>query len=95
MEKLLTREDLMELFQIGYATVVEWEGKGIVKRIQKLPGHPRYSPKQIAILMDMNLNEFSPFLLKKIERENKELAQENIRLKNQIQTIKKIIKGGN
>ena len=45
--------------------------------------------------MDMDLNEFSPFLLKKIERENKELAQENIRLKNQIQTIEKIIKGGN
>ncbi len=93
MDKVLTKKDIADIFQVSLQTVDEWEEKGAIKRLPKLPGHPRYSAKQIAVLADMDMDAFNPFLLKKAERENRELREKNAMLENQIKTIEKIIKG--
>lgn len=71
MDKLLTKKDLAERWQVSEQTIDEYRSKGIVKSVKKL-GSVRFNPQHIAEIEETKLDRFSPLERRKLERENEE-----------------------
>lgn len=91
---LLRIDEVAQLLNVEPATVNDYENKGIIQRVPKLPSK-RYNPKQIAELIGTDPEMFTAFQFKKIEKELEKERQENARLKKQLETIRSVIGGEN
>lgn len=89
--RLLTKPEVCEFLQIDESTLARYEKQGIIRRAKCIK-QARYSPKLIAEIMEIDLNEFNPFLLKQEQKKNKELEQENAMLKAKIEQANHILK---
>lgn len=95
-DRLLNREEMAYFLNVDVDTLHKYEKEGIIKRAPGLKS-PRYSPKIVALLTAIDLEAFNPFLLKRAEKRNKELEQENAMLRSQMEQIRKLTsftKGG-
>lgn len=88
--RLLTKKELAEFLAVDEDTVAKYEKEGIIHRAKGIKS-PRYSPRFIAELMEIDLSEFNPFLLKIEQKKNQELEQENAMLRGKLEQIQKLI----
>ena len=89
-DRLLKHEELAELLAVSASTIDEYERAGIIQRVPKLPSK-RYNPEQIAILIGLDKETFSPFLYKKALQELEAEKNKNAYLENKLNTIKKVL----
>jgi len=68
MDKLLTKKDLAERWQVTETSIDNWRRDGIITTCKGVPA-VRFSPQHIAELEGAKIEKFSPLERKKIERE--------------------------
>lgn len=88
--RLLTKKELAEFLAVDEDTISKYEKQGIIRRAKGILS-VRYSPRIVAELMEIDLSDFSPFLLKIEQKKNKELEQENAMLKGKLEQIQKLV----
>ena len=92
LPNLLTQQDMADLFQVSHTTIDEYEKQGIIQRVKGIPSK-RYNPQQIALLIGLDKDTFSPYLLKKAQKELAEANNTILNLEHKLETIKKVIGG--
>ena len=85
-DRLLSREEMAYFLNVDTDTLHKYEKDGIVKRVPGLPS-PKFSPKIVAMLAEIDMEAFNPLLLKRLEKRNKELEQENAMLRAKLDQI--------
>lgn len=80
MNKLLTKKDLAERWQLDERTIDKYRADGIITSCQGIPAI-RFTEQHIAELEGVKLEKFSPIERRRLEREIEELKQENTLLK--------------
>jgi len=86
MDKLLTKKDLAERWQVSEQAIDDYRLKGIITAVKGLPSI-RFTPQHIAEIEGIKLDRFSPIERKKLERENEELK---LKLKKAEEIIAKV-----
>lgn len=76
MDKLLTKKDLAERWQVTETSIDNWRREGTLTACKGMPVI-RFSPQHIAELEGAKLEKFSPLQRKKLEKE----------LENEIRTV--------
>lgn len=89
-DRLLTRDEMAYFLNVDTDTVHKYEKEGIIHRVPGLKS-PRYSPKIIATMAGIDLEDFSPFLLRKAQKETEELRHQVETLQGKLEQIKKLI----
>ena len=72
MDRLLTKKDLAEKWQVSEKAIDDYRAKGIITAVKDLPSI-RFTPQHIAEIEGVKLERFSPLERKKLEREVEEL----------------------
>lgn len=92
MDKLLTKQDLADRWQVSTTTIDRWTNDGIITPV-KIPSR-RFNLEHILQLEGTEISKLSPLerkrLLKEIEsleREKEELEKENEELKDYVKLI--------
>ena len=80
MDKLLSQKDLAERWQVTEESIRNWRNQGIIQPVKGLPVI-RFTMLHILELEGVKLEQFSPLLKRRMERELEELREENQRLK--------------
>ncbi|EDU35707.1 MULTISPECIES: hypothetical protein [Clostridium] len=80
MDKLLTKRDLAERWQVTEKAIDNWRKDGILSPVKGIPSI-RFNPGHIAELEGTKLEKFSPIQKRKLEKENEQLRLENEKLK--------------
>ena len=80
MDKLLSQKDLAERWQVTEESIRNWRNQGIIQPVKGLPAL-RFTMQHILELEGVKLEQFSPLLKRRMERELEELREENQRLK--------------
>jgi hypothetical protein len=86
MEKLLTKQDLANRWQVTVRTIENWICDGIITPVKNIPS-VRFNPSYIAELEGLKLEKFSPLERKKLERELEEVTKERDFLKTVLGNI--------
>ncbi|MHB9925436.1 histidine kinase [Clostridium botulinum] len=86
MDKLLTKKELAERWQVAEKTIDNWRESGILTPCTGIPAI-RFSLQHIAELEGTKLERFSPIEKKRLEIENEKLKQENEQLKEIIANV--------
>lgn len=72
MERLLTKKELANRWQVSEKAIDNWRKDGTVTPCKGIPSI-RFSLQHIAELEGVKLEKFSPMERKRLERENEEL----------------------
>ncbi|NFL75337.1 histidine kinase [Clostridium sporogenes] len=80
MDKLFTKRDLAERWQVTEKAIDNWRKDGILSPVKGIPSI-RFNPEHIAELEGTKLEKFSPIQKRKLEKENEQLRLENEKLK--------------
>ena len=93
MDKLLTKKDLAERWQVTTVTIDRWVNDGVISPVKGIPS-VRFNLETILKLEGTEISKLSPLerkrLLKEIEelkREKEELGKENEELKDYVRLI--------
>ena len=86
MDKLLSQKDLAERWQVTEESIRNWRNQGIIQPVKGLPVI-RFTMQHILELEGVKLEQFSPLLKRRMERELEELREENQKLKKIIGNI--------
>lgn len=94
MDKLLTRKELAERWQVTPKAIDDWRRDGILTPCKGIPAI-RFSIQHIAELEGIKLERFSPLEKRKLEQELEQVKKENELLKtivaNNLRECSKII----
>jgi hypothetical protein len=80
IDKLLTRKDLAERWQVSIEAIDDYRRKGIITAMKGIPS-VRFTPQHIAEIEGIKLERFSPLERKRLEDEIEVLKRENEFLK--------------
>jgi predicted site-specific integrase-resolvase len=80
MEKLLTKQELADRWQVTVRTIENWISNGLITPIKSIPV-VRFNPTYIEELEGVKLEKFSPVERKKLERQLEKVTQERDLLK--------------
>ncbi|EPY2302365.1 Uncharacterised protein [Clostridium sporogenes] len=80
MNKLLTKKELAERWQVAEKTIDNWRENGVLAPCNGIPAI-RFSLQHIAELEGTKVEKFSPIERRRLEIENEKLKQENEKLK--------------
>lgn len=83
MEKLLTKKDLADRWQVSEQTIDEYREQGIISSVKALKS-VRFNPQHIAEIEGTKLEKFSPLERRRLERELSEVTKERDKFKEQI-----------
>lgn len=86
MDKLLTKKELAERWQVTEKAIDNWRKDGLISAVKGIPSI-RFNPQHIAELEGTKLERFSPIEKKRMERELEEAKRENEKLKGIIANI--------
>lgn len=93
MDKLLTKKDLAQRWQVTEKAIDNWRKEGIVTTCKGIPS-VRFTMQHILELEGVKLERFSPLEKRKLEMKEKDLERqiqelrlENEKLKNILATI--------
>jgi len=86
MEKLLTKQDLADRWQVTVRTIENWIKDGTLAPVKGIPT-VRFNPVYIAELEGIKMDKFSPLERRKLERELAEASQERDFLKGILANI--------
>lgn len=84
--RLLTQQDLADRWQVTVKSIENWRKEGVIQQAKGIPAI-RFTPEHIAELEGVELNRFSPLERKRMEKELKELREENQELKEIISNM--------
>ncbi|MBU5440267.1 hypothetical protein KQI42_19930 [Tissierella sp. MSJ-40] len=90
-EKLLTKEDLAERWQVHITTIDRWMKDKIITPVKGIPS-VRFNPQHIAKLEGVELSKLSPLERKRLEREKGELEQRIKELEIENQELKDYVR---
>lgn len=79
-DRLLTQKELAERWQVTEESISNWRKEGLIQSAKGVPA-VRFSMQHILELEGVELEQFSPILKRKMERELAELREENRKLK--------------
>jgi DNA-binding transcriptional MerR regulator len=79
-DRLLTQKELAERWQVTEESIRNWRKEGLIQSAKGVPA-VRFSMQHILELEGVELEQFSPILKRKMERELAELREENRKLK--------------
>jgi len=85
-DKLFTQTDLAQRWQVSKTTIENWRKDGVIQPVKGIPAI-RFSLPYILELEGVTLEQFSPLLKRKMERELKKLQEENKHLKGILSRI--------
>jgi DNA-binding transcriptional MerR regulator len=85
-EKLLTQAELAERWKVTEESIRNWRNQGILQPVKGIPVI-RFSMPYILELEGVKLEQFSPLLKRRMEREMEELRKENQKLKKIIGNV--------
>lgn len=86
MDSLLTQKELAERWQVSEESIRNWRNEGIIQQAKGVPVI-RFTMQHILELEGVKLEQFSPLLKRRMEREMEELREENQKLKKIIGNI--------
>lgn len=93
MDKLLTKKDLAERWQVTTATIDRWMSDKIITPVKGIPSI-RFNPYHILELEGVKIDKLSPLERKRLEKEIQELKdriteleKENIEMKEYIRDV--------
>lgn len=86
MDKLLTKKDLAERWQVSEQAIDDYRAKGIIMAVKGLPSI-RFNPQHIECIEGTKLERFSPLERKRLEREIDDLR---LKLKNSEEIVARI-----
>jgi DNA-binding transcriptional MerR regulator len=86
MKDLLTQSELAQRWQVTEETIRNWRNQGIIQPVKGLPVI-RFTMQHILELEGVKLEQFSPLLKRRMEKELEELREENQRLKKIIGNV--------
>jgi hypothetical protein len=86
MKDLLTQSELAQRWQVTEESIRNWRNQGIIQPVKGLPVI-RFTMQHILELEGVKLEQFSPLLKRRMERELEELREENQRLKKIIGNV--------
>ncbi|WP_304519588.1 histidine kinase [Clostridium tagluense] len=72
MERLLTKKDLAEKWQMSEQSIDDYRAKGIITAVKGLAS-VRFTPQHIAEIEGIKLERFSPLERRRLEIENEKL----------------------
>jgi predicted site-specific integrase-resolvase len=75
MEKLLTKKELAERWQVSPRAIEQWVRDGRLSPCRQVPGDIRFSPEYIAELEGLKLDKLSPLERRRLENEIKSLRE--------------------
>ena len=84
--KLLTQKELAERWQVTEESIRNWRNEGIIQPAKGVP-IIRFTMQHILELEGVKLEQFSPLLKRRMEREIEELQDENQKLKRIIGNV--------
>lgn len=90
MEKLLTKKDLADRWQVTEASIDNWRKNGVIPQCKGLP-IIRFSLEQIQELEGIQLDRYSPLLRRKHELEIERLQAELQKKDKKIEELKAVI----
>ena len=79
-DRLLTQKDLAERWGVTEESIRNWRNEGIIQQVKGIPVI-RFTMQHILELEGVKLEQFSPLLKRRMEREMEELKEENQKLK--------------
>lgn len=92
-EKLLTKKDLAERWQVATITIDRWVADGVVTPVKGLPSI-RFSMQHILELEGVEIGKFSPLERRRLEKQMEELKNtledletKNIELKDYVRNV--------
>lgn len=80
MKDLLTQSELAQRWQVTEESIRNWRNEGIIQPAKGVPVI-RFTMQHILELEGVKLEQFSPLLKRRMERELEELREENQKLK--------------
>lgn len=86
MEKLLTKKDLAQKWQVSEQAIDDYRARGIITPVKGLPS-VRFNPQHISEVEGTKLERFSPIERRKLEREIEELKLQLARAEEFISKI--------
>jgi DNA-binding transcriptional MerR regulator len=86
VDKLLSQKDLAERWQVTEESIRNWRNEGIIQAAKGVPVI-RFTMQHILELEGVKLEQFSPLLKRRMEKELEELREENQRLKKIIGNV--------
>lgn len=81
MEKLLTKREVAERWQVTEKAIDNWRKQGLISTVDGVPA-VRFNPQHIAELEGTRLEKYSPIERRKMEAELNKFRKENEDLKN-------------
>jgi len=84
--KLLTKRELAERWQVSVRTIDNWIKEGIVSICEKIPV-PRFTESYVQEMEGIKLDKFSPIQMRKLEIELARIRKENEQLKASLLVI--------
>lgn len=91
MDKLLTKKDLAERWQVTTKTVENWIKDGVLTPCSKIPGNVRFTEQYIAELEGTKIEKFSPLEKKRLEKELEEWKAKAINAENALAKINMVL----
>ena len=86
MNELLTQAELAERWKVTEESIRNWRNQGILQPVKGIPVI-RFSVPYILEMEGVKLDQYSPLLKRRMEREMDELKKENQRLKKIIGNV--------
>ena len=93
MDKLLTKQDLADRWQVSKTTIDRWVDDGVISPIKGLPSK-RFNLEHVLQLEGTEIGRLSPLERKRLEKkieqlekEKEELEKENAELKDYVRAI--------
>lgn len=86
MDKLLTKKDLADRWQVSENAIDKWRREGILSPAKGVPAI-RFSQEYIAQLEGTTLERFSPLEKRKLEAQLEKLKKENDQLRGVLGAI--------
>lgn len=80
-DKLLTRQDLADRWQVSLRTIDDYKKDGIIQPVKGIPA-TRFTEQHILELEGVKLDRMSPLERRRLEADIEKLKNENIKLKS-------------
>ena len=91
MNKLLTKQDLADRWQVSTTTIDRWVDDGVISPVKGLPSK-RFNLEHVLQLEGAEIGSLSPLERKRLEKEIEQLERENEELERENEELKDYVR---
>ena len=91
MNKLLTKQDLADRWQVSTTTIDRWVEDGVISPVKGLPSK-RFNLEHVLQLEGTEIGRLSPLERKRLEKEIEQLERENEELERENEELKDYVR---